>query len=47
MLWNAETGTALGMLKCHSDAVMAVALSPDGTLVASASGQNTVMLRHI
>jgi hypothetical protein len=43
-LWDAETGTALRVLKEHSNSVLSVAFSPDGHTLASGSGDNTVTL---
>ncbi len=43
-IWDAKTGHELRRLKGHHEAVRALDLSPDGTLLASGSGDKTVML---
>jgi WD40 repeat protein len=44
MVWNPSTGAHLHTLDGHSDAVLAVQFSPDGSKLASASDDNTVMV---
>ncbi len=34
-VWNLESGTCVGTLEGHQEIVLAVAISPDGTLIAS------------
>jgi WD40 repeat protein len=43
-LWNAGSGALQQTLKGHEDSVEAVAFSPDGTTLASASDDNTIKL---
>jgi predicted NACHT family NTPase len=43
-LWDTATGASLQTLEGHSDSVMSVAFSPDGTQVVSGSGDQIVRL---
>jgi WD40 repeat protein len=43
-LWHGENGTLLRTLPGHTDAVNAVAFSPNGVLLASGSEDGTVRL---
>jgi hypothetical protein len=44
MPWDTATGTLCGTLECYSDAVLAVAFSLNGRLVAS--GSRDMSVRH-
>jgi WD40 repeat protein len=46
-VWNLETGQELLTLKGHSSWVRAVALSPDGTKVISASADKTIKVWNL
>ena len=43
-LWDVATGENIATLEGHTDDVNTLAFSPDGTMLASASGDNTVKL---
>ena len=41
-VWDAASGECVATLKGHSDWVTSVAFSPDGSRIASGSGEKTV-----
>ncbi|NJN67904.1 MAG: WD40 repeat domain-containing protein, partial [Chloroflexaceae bacterium] len=43
-LWNAQDGALLATLEGHTDGVLSVAFSADGTRLASGSDDGTVRL---
>jgi WD40 repeat protein len=46
-LWDVATGRELRTFSDHSDDVTSVAFSPDGTMLASGSNDNSVKLRDV
>lgn len=46
-LWEADSGLALISLRWHRDSVLAVAFSPDGRLLATASKDRTISIWNI
>jgi WD40 repeat protein len=46
-VWNADTGAAVRTLPAHADQVFAVAVSPDGNLVASGSYDGEVKISKL
>src|SRR6185503_19967494 len=45
-LWEVNRGQELVSLRAHADAVNAIAYSPDGTRLASASDDRTIVVWH-
>ena len=43
-LWDTATGQELGVLKGHTEGISTVVFSPDGSILASASGDSTLRL---
>ena len=41
-VWDAASGECVATLKGHSEAVYSMAFSPDGSRIASGSGEKTV-----
>ena len=46
-IWDLETGELMHTLKGHTDGVYAIALSPDGQILASGSVDKTIKLWHL
>ena len=46
-LWDARTGKCLRMLKVHSNWVVSLAFTPDGTLLASSAGDTTASVWQV
>ena len=46
-LWQVDTGKELRTCTGHEDRVFSVAFSPDGKILASGSGDRTIMLTPV